>query len=66
MIKVTTKNGLDLFIMLCDDVDPNKGGYYCEVYLDGEFQCIACKDNYTKLNLRPGEYDVLLLSAPAM
>ena len=39
---------------------------HCEVYLDGEFQCIACKDNYTKLNLRPGEYDVLLLSAPAM
>jgi hypothetical protein len=35
MIKVTTKNGLDLYISLCDDVDPNKGGYYCEVYLDG-------------------------------
>ena len=34
MIKVTTKNGLDLFISLFDDVDPNKGGYYCEVYLE--------------------------------
>ena len=34
MIKVTTKNGLDLFISLFDDVDTNKGGYYCEVYLE--------------------------------
>lgn len=34
MIKVTTKNGLDLFIGLFDDVDQNKGGYYCEVYLE--------------------------------
>lgn len=38
MIKATTKNGVDLFISLCDDVEPNKGGYYCEVYLD--------EDNY--------------------
>ena len=35
MIKVITKNGLNLYISLCDDADPtNKGGYYCEVYLD--------------------------------
>ena len=38
MIKATTKNGVVLFITLCDDVEPNKGGYYCEVYLD--------EDNY--------------------
>lgn len=44
MIKVTTKNGLDLFIGLFDDVDPNKGGYYCEVYLD-EGDCIDI-DNF--------------------
>ena len=34
MYKVYTKNGVALFISLCDDVEPNKGGYYCEVYLD--------------------------------
>ena len=34
MYKVYTKNGIALFISLCDDVEPNKGGYYCEVYLD--------------------------------
>lgn len=39
MIKVTTKNGLDLFIELFDDVDTNKGGYYCEVYLN-EGDCL--------------------------
>lgn len=44
MIKVTTKNGLDLFIGLFDDVDPNKGGYYCEVYLD-EGDCLNI-DNF--------------------
>lgn len=39
MIKVITKNGLDLFISLFDDVDQNKGGYYCEVYLE-EGDCL--------------------------
>jgi hypothetical protein len=34
MYKVYTKNGIALFISLCDDVEPNKGGYYCEVSLD--------------------------------
>lgn len=34
MYKVYTKNGIALFISLCDDVEPNKGGYYCEVYLN--------------------------------
>ena len=34
MYKVYTKNGIALYISLCDDVEPNKGGYYCEVYLD--------------------------------
>ena len=44
MIKVTTKNGLDLFIGLFDDVEPNKGGHYCEVYLD-EGDCLDI-DNF--------------------
>lgn len=34
---------------------------HCEVYLDGEFQLVAHKNTYTKLNLRPGEYDIELL-----
>lgn len=34
MIEVRTKNGVELFISLCDDCFPNEGGYYCEVYLD--------------------------------
>ena len=44
MIKVTTKNGVDLFISLCDDVEPNKGGYYCEVYLEDD-DCLGI-DNF--------------------
>ena len=38
MIKATTKNGVELFITLCDDCDENKGGYYCEVYLDEDME----------------------------
>lgn len=26
------KNGKKLHITLCDDIDTNKGGYYCQVY----------------------------------
>lgn len=44
MIKTTTKNGVSLFISLCDDVEPNKGGYYCEVYLDED--CNEEFDNF--------------------
>ena len=44
MIEVKTKNGVPLFISLCDDVEPNKGGYYCEVYLDDD--CIEDFDNF--------------------
>lgn len=44
MIKVTTRNGLDLFISLCDDTELNKGGYYCEVYLK-EDDCLNI-DNF--------------------
>lgn len=34
MITVETKNGVTLYINLCDDNFPNEGGYFCEVYLD--------------------------------
>lgn len=44
MYKVYTKNEIALFISLCDDVEPNKGGYYCEVYLDED--CITEFDNF--------------------
>lgn len=44
MIKTTTKNGVSLFISLCDDVEPNEGGYYCEVYLDED--CNEDFDNF--------------------
>ena len=35
MITATTAKGTKVIVSLCDDVAPNKGGYYCEVYLDG-------------------------------
>mgnify|MGYP006874802674 CR=1 FL=1 len=35
MITATTTKGTKVNVSLCDDVAPNKGGYYCEVYLDG-------------------------------
>jgi hypothetical protein len=44
MIKVTTRNGLDLFISLWDDTELKKGGYYCEVYLK-EDDCLNI-DNF--------------------
>jgi hypothetical protein len=34
MIRVETKNGVTLYINVCDDIFPNEGGYFCEVYLD--------------------------------
>ena len=44
MIKEYTKNGVELFISLCDDCFPNEGGYYCEVFLDED--CIEEYDNF--------------------
>ena len=34
MITVETKNGITLYIKVCNDIFPNEGGYFCEVYLD--------------------------------
>lgn len=34
MVRVRTKNGVTLFISVIDDCGENRGGYYCQVYLD--------------------------------
>lgn len=34
VVQVRTKNGVKLYITFTDDCDENKGGYYCQVYLD--------------------------------
>ena len=44
MITATTKKGTKVNVSLCDDVAPNKGGYYCEVYLDDS--CCEEIDNF--------------------
>ena len=63
MIKVQTKNGVDLFISLCDDCFPNEGGYYCEVFLDEDYieeydnfvihkkdlDCVVNKDEFIQI-----------------
>jgi hypothetical protein len=63
MIKVQTKNGVELFITLCDDCGNNKGGYYCEVSLDEngvfeydnfvihkeDLECCENKDEYIQI-----------------
>lgn len=35
MVSAKTKKGTKVSVSLCDDIGENKGGYYCEVYLDG-------------------------------
>lgn len=34
MISGITRNGVKLYVSFVEDVFPNKGGYYCEIYLD--------------------------------
>lgn len=43
MIRAKTNKGTDIYISLCDDVGENKGGYYCEVYLNEDEDAI---DNF--------------------
>ena len=43
MISARTKNGTKVYVSLCDDLGENKGGYYCEVYLDEDSDSI---DNF--------------------
>ena len=38
MITVMTKNGVKLYISLTDDCGENKGGYFCQVYLDEDYE----------------------------
>ena len=63
MIKVQTKNGVELFISLLDDIGENAGGYFCQVCLDedGEqeydyfvihiedLNCVENKDEYIQI-----------------
>lgn len=35
MISATTAKGTKVNVSLCDDIGENRGGYYCEVYLEG-------------------------------
>lgn len=32
------KDGKKVYISFCDDCDINKGGYYCQVYTDADFE----------------------------
>ena len=34
MIECTSKNGVKVYVTRTNDVEPNIGGFYCEVYLD--------------------------------
>lgn len=34
MIECTSKNGVKVYVTRTYDVEPNTGGFYCEVYLD--------------------------------
>lgn len=34
MIECTSKNGIKVYVTRTYDVEPNVGGFYCEVYLD--------------------------------
>ena len=37
MVQVNTKNGVQLYIKVTDECGEDKGGYYCQVYLDYDF-----------------------------
>lgn len=32
------KDGKKVYITFCDDIGENKGGYYCQVYTDADFE----------------------------
>jgi hypothetical protein len=34
MIRATTANGTPVWVDVVDDVEPNEGGFYCEIYLN--------------------------------
>lgn len=34
MIAAKTKDGNVVYVTFCDDLEPNEGGYYCQVYTD--------------------------------
>ena len=34
MIAAKDKGGNTVYVTFCDDTEPNKGGYYCQIYSD--------------------------------
>lgn len=55
MIKVLSKNGVELFITLCDDCDENEGGYFCRVYLDED-----CSEDYDYFVIHKEDLDCVI------
>lgn len=45
MIECTSKNGVKVYVTRTYDVEPNIGGFYCQVYLDDD--CNYEVDNFT-------------------
>ena len=39
MLKVQVNKRTTLYVSFCEDTQPNKGGYYCQVYADPELEC---------------------------
>lgn len=50
MISVMTKNGVKLYVTFVEDVFPNEGGYYCDIYLDD-----SCCDEVDNFVIHPFE-----------
>lgn len=38
MVSLIDRKGNKVFVTICDDCGENKGGYYCQVYTDEDFQ----------------------------
>lgn len=38
MIKCISKNGVEVWVSRCYDCEPNLGGFFCQVYLDEDYE----------------------------
>ena len=54
VITSKTKNGVSLYFEVNEDVSPNEGGYYCDVYRDED--CVFVYDSFV---IKKKELDVL-------
>ena len=54
VITSKTKNGVSLYFEVNEDVSPNEGGYYCDVYLDED-----CTFVYDSFDIKKKDLDVL-------